>query len=260
LQTMINESQANVNGDVRVKLYKGSVSAVGRRSEDSLFDENIATFEDDAGAYDHHHTPGAITQHWPEHDQHNGIVGDTPVIIDAAADNRYHCFSGASGTEYCVLGAPYTCTPDWSGGSCEIGDPTTYHEIPSGWAIAESTEELFNAIVALPVGALGGILSLNIDTKEAILTQTWAASDFPGDAGNVYFPNVLLGPEGIPPTYAPKTGPPYNWCSCWNGEPEMSILVQRVARRSKSAELRHGDHFDFPHTHIPEGVGKIPSP
>jgi argininosuccinate synthase len=60
LQTMINESQEAVNGDVRVKLYKGSVSAVGRRSEDSLFDENIATFEDDAGAYDQKDAAGFI--------------------------------------------------------------------------------------------------------------------------------------------------------------------------------------------------------
>ncbi|MFT5419618.1 MAG: argininosuccinate synthase [Candidatus Endobugula sp.] len=60
LQTMINESQTHVNGDVRVKLYKGSVSAVGRRSEDSLFDENIATFEDDAGAYDQKDAAGFI--------------------------------------------------------------------------------------------------------------------------------------------------------------------------------------------------------
>jgi argininosuccinate synthase len=60
LQTMINESQETVNGDVRVKLYKGSVSAVGRRSEDSLFDENIATFEDDAGAYDQKDAAGFI--------------------------------------------------------------------------------------------------------------------------------------------------------------------------------------------------------
>ena len=48
LQTMIDQSQAHVNGVVRVKLYKGNVSIVGRKSEsDSLFDERIATFEDD---------------------------------------------------------------------------------------------------------------------------------------------------------------------------------------------------------------------
>lgn len=60
MQTMIDESQKPVNGDVRVKLYKGSVSAVGRRSDDSLFDENIATFEDDAGAYDQKDAAGFI--------------------------------------------------------------------------------------------------------------------------------------------------------------------------------------------------------
>ena len=51
LQKMIDESQEPVNGEVRLKLYKGNVSVVGRRSDDSLFDETIATFEDDAGAY-----------------------------------------------------------------------------------------------------------------------------------------------------------------------------------------------------------------
>ena len=51
LQALIDETQTFVNGDVRLKLYKGNVTVVGRRSEDSLFDENIATFEDDAGAY-----------------------------------------------------------------------------------------------------------------------------------------------------------------------------------------------------------------
>ena len=60
MQTMIDESQETVNGDVRVKLYKGSVSAVGRRSEESLFDETIATFEDDAGAYDQKDAAGFI--------------------------------------------------------------------------------------------------------------------------------------------------------------------------------------------------------
>ncbi|TNF37621.1 MAG: argininosuccinate synthase [Gammaproteobacteria bacterium] len=61
LQKMIDASQDNVNGDVRVKLYKGSVSAVGRRSvTDSLFDEKIATFEDDAGAYNQKDAEGFI--------------------------------------------------------------------------------------------------------------------------------------------------------------------------------------------------------
>ncbi|MCV6612349.1 MAG: argininosuccinate synthase [Amphritea sp.] len=60
LQKMIDESQQVVNGDVRLKLYKGNVVVVGRRSEDSLFDENIATFEDDAGSYDQKDAAGFI--------------------------------------------------------------------------------------------------------------------------------------------------------------------------------------------------------
>ncbi len=61
LQTMINASQARVNGWVRVKLYKGNVIVVGRDSgTDSLFDPDIATFEDDKGAYDQMDAAGFI--------------------------------------------------------------------------------------------------------------------------------------------------------------------------------------------------------
>ncbi|TVZ39953.1 argininosuccinate synthase [Alteromonadaceae bacterium 2753L.S.0a.02] len=60
LQAAIDESQQCVNGDVRLKLYKGSVKVVGRRSDDSLFDESVATFEDDAGAYDQKDAGGFI--------------------------------------------------------------------------------------------------------------------------------------------------------------------------------------------------------
>jgi len=60
MQQMIDASQATVNGDVRLKLYKGNVEVVGRRSDDSLFDEDIATFEDDAGAYDQKDAEGFI--------------------------------------------------------------------------------------------------------------------------------------------------------------------------------------------------------
>jgi argininosuccinate synthase len=60
LQAAIDQSQAPVNGTVRVKLYKGAVHVVGRRSEDSLFDESIATFEEDAGAYDQADAGGFI--------------------------------------------------------------------------------------------------------------------------------------------------------------------------------------------------------
>ena len=52
LQALIDESQKPVNGLVRLKLYKGSVSVIGRTSaEDSLYDAHVVTFEDDAGAY-----------------------------------------------------------------------------------------------------------------------------------------------------------------------------------------------------------------
>jgi argininosuccinate synthase len=60
LQEMIDYSQRHVNGDVRLKLYKGNVIVVGRRSEDSLFDESIATFEDDAGSYNQKDAEGFI--------------------------------------------------------------------------------------------------------------------------------------------------------------------------------------------------------
>ena len=60
LQAAIDDSQAVVNGTVRLKLYKGNVMVVGRQSEDSLFDESIATFEDDAGAYNQADAEGFI--------------------------------------------------------------------------------------------------------------------------------------------------------------------------------------------------------
>jgi len=61
LQTMIDQSQEVVNGQVRVKLYKGNVIVVGRKSDtDSLYDDNIATFEDDAGAYNQKDAEGFI--------------------------------------------------------------------------------------------------------------------------------------------------------------------------------------------------------
>jgi argininosuccinate synthase len=60
LQEMIDQSQAYVNGEVRLKLYKGNIEVVGRKSDDSLFDENIATFEDDEGSYDQQDAAGFI--------------------------------------------------------------------------------------------------------------------------------------------------------------------------------------------------------
>ncbi len=61
LQTAIDASQLPVNGHVRVKLYKGNVTIAGRRSDkDSLFDVEVATFEDDAGAYNQLDAEGFI--------------------------------------------------------------------------------------------------------------------------------------------------------------------------------------------------------
>ncbi|WP_434149880.1 argininosuccinate synthase [Methylocaldum gracile subsp. desertum] len=61
LQELIDASQAAVNGEVRVKLYKGNVTVVGRKSDsNSLFDMSIATFEDDRGAYNQKDAEGFI--------------------------------------------------------------------------------------------------------------------------------------------------------------------------------------------------------
>ncbi|WP_036302690.1 argininosuccinate synthase [Methylotenera sp. L2L1] len=61
LQTLIDHTQQTVNGWVRVKLYKGNVIVTGRDSKtNSLFDPNIATFEDDKGAYDQKDAGGFI--------------------------------------------------------------------------------------------------------------------------------------------------------------------------------------------------------
>jgi len=61
LQTLIDHTQTHVNGHVRLKLYKGNVIVAGRESKsDSLFDSTIATFEDDAGAYNQADAAGFI--------------------------------------------------------------------------------------------------------------------------------------------------------------------------------------------------------
>jgi len=60
LQALIDQSQIHVSGKVGLKLYKGNVIVVGRESSESLFDSRIATFEDDAGAYDQKDAEGFI--------------------------------------------------------------------------------------------------------------------------------------------------------------------------------------------------------
>ena len=60
LQAAIDHSQEKVSGTVRLKLYKGNVSVIGRRSPNSLYSEKVVTFEDDAGAYDQRDAAGFI--------------------------------------------------------------------------------------------------------------------------------------------------------------------------------------------------------
>ncbi|QWD62899.1 argininosuccinate synthase [Polynucleobacter sp. MWH-UH25E] len=60
LQTLIDHTQQMVNGVVRLKLYKGSVSVISRDSANTLFDQTIATFDDDGGAYNQADAAGFI--------------------------------------------------------------------------------------------------------------------------------------------------------------------------------------------------------
>jgi argininosuccinate synthase len=60
LQVLIDHTQTTVNGFVRLKLYKGAVTVVARDSKDTLFDQTIATFDDDGGAYNQADAGGFI--------------------------------------------------------------------------------------------------------------------------------------------------------------------------------------------------------
>jgi argininosuccinate synthase len=60
LQAAIDHSQAKVEGAVRLKLYKGAAHVTGRKSPQSLYSEQVVTFEDDAGAYDQRDAEGFI--------------------------------------------------------------------------------------------------------------------------------------------------------------------------------------------------------
>ncbi len=60
LQTLIDHTQKTVNGTVRLKLYKGTVTVIGRSSKNSLFDAKISTFDDDGGAYNQADAGGFI--------------------------------------------------------------------------------------------------------------------------------------------------------------------------------------------------------
>ncbi len=60
LQALIDTSQTHVSGEVTLKLYKGSVSVLARTSENSLYSEDLVTFEEGSGSYDHHDAEGFI--------------------------------------------------------------------------------------------------------------------------------------------------------------------------------------------------------
>ncbi len=60
LQALIDESQKSVSGRVRLKLYKGNATVIGRESPNSLYSQNVVTFEEDAGAYDQFDAQGFI--------------------------------------------------------------------------------------------------------------------------------------------------------------------------------------------------------
>jgi argininosuccinate synthase len=60
LQALIDKSQEHVEGVVRMKLYKGNATVIGRKSDKSLYSQQHVTFEDDAGAYDQRDAAGFI--------------------------------------------------------------------------------------------------------------------------------------------------------------------------------------------------------
>ena len=60
LRSMVDQTQETVSGDVRIKLYKGNVTILGRKSPNSLYKERVVTFEDDAGAYNQLDAEGFI--------------------------------------------------------------------------------------------------------------------------------------------------------------------------------------------------------
>jgi len=60
LQKLIDHTQDNVTGVIKLRLYKGNIEILSRESSKSLFDAEVATFEDDEGAYDQKDASGFI--------------------------------------------------------------------------------------------------------------------------------------------------------------------------------------------------------
>jgi argininosuccinate synthase len=60
LQAAIDLSQQHVSGRVTLKLYKGNATVIGRESAHSLYDQDLVTFEEGSGSYDHRDAAGFI--------------------------------------------------------------------------------------------------------------------------------------------------------------------------------------------------------
>jgi argininosuccinate synthase len=60
LQAAIDKSQDHVSGRVTMELYKGNATVIGRTSEESLYDQDLVTFEEGSGSYDHRDAAGFI--------------------------------------------------------------------------------------------------------------------------------------------------------------------------------------------------------
>ena len=60
LQAAIDKSQEHVSGRVTMELYKGNATVIGRTSEESLYDQDLVTFEEGSGSYDHRDAAGFI--------------------------------------------------------------------------------------------------------------------------------------------------------------------------------------------------------
>ena len=86
LQALIDKSQEHVDGTVRLKLYKGNVIVIGRESPKSLYDQELVTFEDDAGAYDQRDAAGLPPQRPAAEDR--GAVGAAAELAQLGVPPR----------------------------------------------------------------------------------------------------------------------------------------------------------------------------
>src|SRR4029079_9231805 len=98
LQAMIDKSQENVEGTVRLKLYKGNVIVTGRKSLKCLYSNELVTFEDDRGAYDQKDAAGFIRLNalrlrtLAARKRNTGAGGSFPNLVMAAFEAAIQCF------------------------------------------------------------------------------------------------------------------------------------------------------------------------